>query len=185
MLEGFMASKDVHEARSSKIIESMREFGFDLTVKAFNDLNSKIENYDLVVTLGGDGTFLRAAGFIHDDTPIMAINTDPTRSFCNFASFDSKRLEVETKDIWEKLLTGKFNLLKRTRLEIGFSGGSRSDEENNQEIEKHFVLNEVVFAEASIARASNFRLGLDDEPPVPYRSSGLIVSTGILLAFCL
>lgn len=48
---------------------------------------SDLENVDLVVSLGGDGTFLKTASLINQNTlPIFGVNTDPTRSVGHLTS---------------------------------------------------------------------------------------------------
>ncbi len=48
---------------------------------------SDLDNVDLVVSLGGDGTFLKTASLINSNTlPIFGVNTDPTRSVGHLTS---------------------------------------------------------------------------------------------------
>jgi NAD+ kinase len=43
-----------------------------------NEDDFKDEDLDLVVSLGGDGTFLKTASFVKNKTlPMLGINTDP------------------------------------------------------------------------------------------------------------
>lgn len=44
-----------------------------------NDLSEPITNVDLVVTVGGDGTLLRASHFLDESIPILGVNSDPTQ----------------------------------------------------------------------------------------------------------
>lgn len=44
-----------------------------------NDLTQPINDVDLVVTIGGDGTLLQASHFIDDKIPVLGVNSDPTR----------------------------------------------------------------------------------------------------------
>lgn len=41
-------------------------------------LPARLPPVSVVVTAGGDGTFLAAASLVYDSTPIIGINTDPT-----------------------------------------------------------------------------------------------------------
>lgn len=43
-----------------------------------NDLSEPISNVDLVVTVGGDGTLLRASHFLDESIPVLGVNSDPT-----------------------------------------------------------------------------------------------------------
>lgn len=45
------------------------------------------KNIDLVMSLGGDGTFLKTAGMINSNRlPIFGVNTDPARSVGHLTS---------------------------------------------------------------------------------------------------
>lgn len=44
-----------------------------------NDLSQPINDVDLVVTVGGDGTLLQASHFMDDKIPVLGVNSDPTR----------------------------------------------------------------------------------------------------------
>lgn len=42
--------------------------------------SSTLEDVDLVISIGGDSTYLRSAGLIGNmKTPLLGINSDPTR----------------------------------------------------------------------------------------------------------
>lgn len=44
-----------------------------------NNLSEPIHGVDVVVTVGGDGTLLRASHFMDDTIPVFGVNSDPTR----------------------------------------------------------------------------------------------------------
>ena len=45
------------------------------------------EERHLIFSLGGDGTFLKTASMVHENTmPVLGVNTDPTRSVEPFAA---------------------------------------------------------------------------------------------------
>jgi len=58
---------------------NLKKAGKDVTRKyVINVTEDDIKDNDLVMTLGGDSTFLRAAAGIKDQSiPIIGINTDP------------------------------------------------------------------------------------------------------------
>lgn len=45
-----------------------------------HDLSRPIQNVDLVVTIGGDGTLLQASHFMDDSIPVLGVNSDPTQA---------------------------------------------------------------------------------------------------------
>lgn len=44
-----------------------------------NYLTQPIRDVDLVITVGGDGTLLKASHFLDETIPILGVNSDPTR----------------------------------------------------------------------------------------------------------
>lgn len=44
-----------------------------------NNLSEPIHGVDVVVTVGGDGTLLRASHFMDDTIPVFGVNSDPTQ----------------------------------------------------------------------------------------------------------
>ena len=55
-----------------------------------NHLSNPIRDVDLVITVGGDGTLLRASHFLDSSIPILGVNSDPTCSD-----------EVSSLDYWQ------------------------------------------------------------------------------------
>lgn len=52
------------------------------------------QNIDLVMSLGGDGTFLKTASMISSNQmPIFGVNTDPTRSVGHLTSIPIPYIE--------------------------------------------------------------------------------------------
>lgn len=44
-----------------------------------SNLSKPIQDVDLVVTVGGDGTLLQACQFVDDSIPVLGLNSDPTQ----------------------------------------------------------------------------------------------------------
>ena len=44
-----------------------------------NNLSQPINDVDLVITLGGDGTLLQASHLMDDKIPVLGVNSDPTQ----------------------------------------------------------------------------------------------------------
>lgn len=44
-----------------------------------NNFSQPINDVDLVVTIGGDGTLLQASHLMDDKIPVLGVNSDPTR----------------------------------------------------------------------------------------------------------
>ena len=50
----------------------------DWTSVQRNNFSQPIRDVDLVITVGGDGTLLRASHFLDSSVPILGVNSDPT-----------------------------------------------------------------------------------------------------------
>ena len=117
-----------------------------------HDLN----DFDLVITVGGDGTFLESTHYITGDTPIIGVNSDPSRSvgfFCacraeNFANFYSDLLNQP-----------KISL---SRLSLSINGQAVGPP----------ILNDILFANPNPAATTRYKLNENS-----YRNSGLLAST--------
>jgi Predicted sugar kinase len=177
LIRKFEVSKTRHEVKCHNILTSMKLYGLDFDFKPLSELNSRIKDYDLVVTLGGDGTFLRAASFILDGTPIMGINTDSERSHCFFASYNPRVYLIDPKMIWSKISEKEYTIIKRTRIQIVFHRPT-AEGEKLEPWEGVYALNEILYADLDVGKSSYFRLSVDDKEFVPYKSSGILVSTG-------
>ncbi|KAK1418118.1 hypothetical protein QVD17_27257 [Tagetes erecta] len=148
-----------------------------------SNLSRPIQNVDLVVTLGGDGTLLQASHLLDDSIPILGVNSDPTRpqEVQEFGDeFDATRstgyLCAATVKNFEQVLS---NILEgqRTPSEL-----SRMSVHVNSMPLSTYALNDILVADpcpASVSRFS-FRIRKDSQsssPLVNCRSSGLRVST--------
>ena len=81
---------NVHISVADKVIEAFEGSGSDIKVKQCYLLEQEDfedPDIDLILSLGGDGTFLKTASFINNrHIPILGVNTDPSRSvghLCN------------------------------------------------------------------------------------------------------
>ena len=175
LIHRFEASKTRHEVKCHNILTSMKKFGINFDFKPLSEVNSIIKDYDLVITLGGDGTFLRTASFITDDTPIMGLNTDSERSHCSFCSYNPRIYLIEPKMIWEKISHGEYELKKRTRIQVTMGDPSTPQ---TQVLKDSLALNEILYADTDVGKSSYFRMSIDGKDFIPYKSSGVLISTG-------
>lgn len=81
---------NVHITVADKVIQAFKESGRQIKVKQCYQLTDEDladPEIDLILSLGGDGTFLKTASMINNrHTPILGVNTDPQRSvgcLCN------------------------------------------------------------------------------------------------------
>jgi NAD+ kinase len=121
-----------------------------------------LEEADLLVTVGGDGTLLRAARLAHPrGMPILGVNTGRL----GFLT------EVEANDegfaALAKVFHGEVQVDERVALYAEVAGSD----------EVHFALNEVVVRRVTSARLAPFGLSLDGEMIAHLPSDGVIVAT--------
>jgi len=121
----------------------------------------KADAFDLVVTVGGDGTLLHASHHI-GPTPVLAVNSSPSTSLGYLTAARAENLEERLRAAVEGRLRPK--RLERMAIAI---------EERTVYTR---VLNDVLFCHACPASTTHYtiRLGDKEEPQV---SSGVWVST--------
>lgn len=132
------------------------------TYDSFDDLNS---SFDLMFTIGGDGTILRAVTYIRDlNIPILGINTGRL-GFLAIINKNSIRENVEL------IIEKKFSVQERTLLEVSLQPSILGFEELN------FALNEMTIARKNTTSMIGVKTSLDGEYLTNYWSDGLIIAT--------
>lgn len=128
--------------------------------------NSRGENvdysqFDFIITVGGDGTFLEAARHIKNQL-ILGVNSSPLWSVGKFCT-----ATVETfPRIFKKIIKGQFKIQKLNRLKI----------QDGKETSKVQVLNDVLIAHANPAAMSRYYITIKGKKE-EHRSSGIWIST--------
>ena len=124
------------------------------------------EGTDLIVSIGGDGTILRAAqAVVPKPIPISGINLG-NLGFMTELSVD----EVEEK--LASLIAGEGWLDERCLLEAEVPVTGEIPEP-----QRFYALNDVVITHGSIARMIHVEASIDGEPLTTYKADGVIVST--------
>ena len=114
----------------------------------------------LVITIGGDGTLLRAARLaVEDEIPILGINTGRLGFLTEFDEDDS-RIE-RLPELMEKGL----RIEDRVALRAEYAG------------RHYFALNDVVVRKGGVPRIVPFTLRLDDEAAAQIPADGVCVAT--------
>jgi NAD+ kinase len=116
---------------------------------------------DLVVSVGGDGTFLEAAQH-NRDVPMLGVNSNPERSV---GSFCGARREDFAR-VLEAVLAGRLRPLPLRRLRARINGVARREP----------VLNEVLFSSRNPAAMSHYSLRVDGRTE-EQKSSGVWIAT--------
>ena len=116
---------------------------------------------DLVIVIGGDGTFLRASHFVKDEL-IFGINPEPEKK----EGFFTRAVKKDFMEKLERILDGRFKVTKLLRLEARINGKKVPA----------LALNEFFIGShrAYITLRYKLRIGRKEEEE---KSSGIIVST--------
>jgi NAD+ kinase len=119
------------------------------------------DSYDLVITVGGDGTFLQAARQLSGQK-ILGVNSDPQRSIGKFCLAQEKNFEK----VFLAILSGKAKPKRLAR----FSLTTRKQRKSA------LVLNDILICDANPAAMSRYVLTIGKKVE-DQRSSGIWVST--------
>jgi len=141
----------------SQIATKMKNFPTCKTI------NTDTLNADLVISIGGDGTFLTTAACIGDkNIPILGINTGRLGFLADVA-----HEEIDT--ILQELLDGRYHVEERTVLKLSTSDGSEKN--------YPFALNEVAILKQDLSSMISIRASVNNEFLNTYQADGLIIAT--------
>ncbi len=127
---------------------------------------ANIKGLDLLVTLGGDGTMLRAARIgARDEVPLIGVKLGKV-------SF----LAEITPDDWQRpldqILGGDYWLEERMLLDAAVTRAGEPPVNHS-----YLAINDVVISRAGLARIVNVTTWVDQSYLTTYRADGVIVST--------
>ena len=147
----------------SKIEYGTLKLRFKNKVSTFRDHEDLKNKADILFSIGGDGTLLKATSYIRDsDIPIMGINTGRL-GFISSIALD--QIDEAVNDLLKK----NYTINKRTLL--------RLDTTNNLFKNKNFALNEVAIVKKDTSSMIKIDAYVNDEFLNTYWADGLIVST--------
>ena len=132
------------------------------TYKTFSELDT---SFDLLVSIGGDGTILRATMIVKDlGVPIIGINTGRLGFL---ATIQVNAIEKAIQDI----IDGKYRISERSILTV------ETSPENKDIKSMNFALNEITVSRKNTTAMITIDTYLNNEFLNSYWSDGLIVST--------
>ncbi|HEY4439373.1 MAG TPA: NAD(+)/NADH kinase [Candidatus Elarobacter sp.] len=153
---------------ASRVVQLAEKHGLKLALcdGAGNDLgfvaSCDLHEADLLVTVGGDGTLLRAARLVHELLiPILGVNTGRLGFLTEVEATDDGFAALD------KLFASDPRVEERVALHAQVAGRDVI----------HFALNEVVVRRVTQARLAPFGLALDGETITHLPADGVIVST--------
>lgn len=152
---------------------SVRELGLELYVEhslrehvtgSVADLPERVGDLDALMTLGGDGTFLRGARWAGPEgVPLLGVNLGRL-GFLTTASLD------DLEDAVRRISRGDYELEERMALEVrSVQDGERTN--------GYFALNDAVLHKGGVARVVMLRIHVDREEVGLYSADGVIIAT--------
>jgi len=157
------AAHDAHQETLEETKKALDALGVR-SVFRFRGDEGLVEEFDLVVTVGGDGTLLWAARWVGSDVPVVALNSAPGDSVGHFCAGKKGRV----KSTLAQALEGTLPAFHLTRMSVTLDG----------EPVTRRVLNDVLFAHASPAATTRYLVRIDDGKKTileEHKSSGLWV----------
>lgn len=140
----------------------------NVVIKNYEDLDTYThldDSFDLLISIGGDGTILRAMTHIRNsDIPIIGINTGRLGFL---ATIQDDEIEIAL----ESIFNNEYKISERTLLQIETSPSNNSFKELN------FALNEIAVSRKNTTSMITVETRLDDEYLTSYWADGLIIST--------
>ena len=119
---------------------------------------------DILVALGGDGTFLHGADLVGDhDVPLLGLNLGSLGFLTPYATSEAGAALVDAVE-------GRLGVEERMRLLVTLRGGGGR-------AESHSALNEAVITQRNLARLMDLAASLDGDTIATYKADGLILST--------
>ncbi len=152
---------DEHVETLQHLLKALDKRGIEHREVVRAELEGRIKGVDLVISVGGDGTFLDASHHV-DTLPLLGINSSKSSSFGHFCLGNLKNIE----EVLDDIESDKIKTIKLLRLELLLNGKLLPD----------LVLNEVLIAHSNPAATSRFIVhlrGISEEQ----KSSGIWVST--------
>jgi len=129
-------------------------------------LRRELPTTDILVVLGGDGTFLRAARAVADvDVPLLGINVGKIGFLSMVEAGDLVR-------VLERLAADEYEIEPRMALGARILGGSALD---GQDV--HIALNDVVVARGALARVCRLDVSIDESHLATFVADGLVVAS--------
>ena len=123
------------------------------------------QSFDLLFSVGGDGTLLRAIPFVHNSgVPVLGINTGRLGFL---TSLQKESLQKGLQLLWEE----KYTLVERPLIAVNLG--------ENQHLLKGypFALNEISVSRKDTASLISVAVEIDQQPLTTYWADGLMVST--------
>lgn len=133
------------------------------TLNTYKDAQDLKNNFDLMISLGGDGTFLKAVSFVRNsEIPILGINTGRLGFLSNLS-------KTQIDQTLQRFNDGHYEFQKRSLLRV--------HTENDLFADENFALNELTLQKKDTSSMVKVHAYLDDKFLNTYWADGVIIAT--------
>ncbi|MCB9708842.1 MAG: NAD(+)/NADH kinase [Myxococcales bacterium] len=136
-----LESHEAHVTGVKAAHEILTSLGAKVVLRYRSDAG-QTDDFDLVVTLGGDGTLLWVSHFVGAETPLLAINTAPEDSVGYYCAGSVQTM----RELFTRALKGELPSVRLTRMRI----------EMDDELVHNRILNDMLFAHECPAATSRY-----------------------------
>ena len=137
----------------------------ELLPENINSFTKLDKSYDLLISIGGDGTILKAITFVkHLSIPIVGINSGRL-------GFLAKIKIDKIEEAIDEIISGNYSISERSLIEVITS------EKNNELSKLNFALNEIAVSRKNTTSMISIETKLDDNYLNSYWADGLIIAT--------
>lgn len=141
----------------------VKKIGLDNATLEFTSHRDFVSGIDMVISLGGDGTFIQSVNYIRDSqVPIIGINTGRLGFLANVS-------KESINEAFEKLQKKQFDYQKRSLLRVETASNHFGD--------ANVALNEVTVSRKDSSAMLTVHASLNNEYMNSYWADGLIIST--------
>src|SRR3989338_351868 len=155
------ASHEEQQRTLENVLDELQKLGFPAKeIYRAHLPEEDLSTYELVIPVGGDGTFLEVSHYVQD-TPLLGVNSNPVRSVGFFCCATRKTIEEVLRQLEQTPRT----MLHRLQLVC-----------NEIEIPE-LVLNDVLFAHTNPAANTRFTLEVNKQQHTYRGSGGLLACT--------
>ncbi len=141
----------------------VKQIGLSPSTLEFSSYSDFVSGIDLVISLGGDGTFIQSVNYVRNSqVPILGINTGRLGFLANVS-------KESMEEAFEKLTLKQFEYQKRSLLRVETASNHFGD--------ANVALNEVTVSRKDSSAMLTVHATLDNEYMNSYWADGLIIST--------
>lgn len=142
---------EAHQAALGTVLEALEQLGAQCTVRSLKERLPDTATFDLVVTVGGDGTLLGTSHAMGAGVPVLGVNSAPGLSVGFFCATDARGARQHLA----AALAGTLGSVRLTRMRVVRNG--------TEELTRR-VLNEILFCHHSPAATSRYLLSVPRGP---------------------